>query len=655
MRHAALTILLVLLLLPAARGQRFKPDPVEKLKRILTDDYKLMQTNIARVGLREARATYTKKLQEAIDGIGKSVSDTSRALLLLEWNRPKLSPSARPGDFDLEVNLIEGPARTKLLARFIQTVGGSLETDSVARQVAICNLISETLSGSGDPLSDEELVKDLNPLAKALNKLAKSDAPAEVRVAAARALGRFFTEVEVAADAWKPMLRASEPPAVRRAAAESIEAMLFATSGVERLTASEPGVSTREKPLSKTSISRDALAKMATVLIPLAGTGAADEEVAVRLPAVRALQEAASALEETVKTDASRLADLVGKRVTETTREDIIYTLRVQKQVDQAALEYVAQAAVLRARVFDPDPVIRAEARKMVGALGRLRLGLIDLGQELGKLREDLGDQFPSEKKEEKEEKKKKDDTGAIAVPSGLRFVAADDDPPAPKRKEKDKEKKGKPELMPGAAKLDEMLRDLVARVANAATMDPDVKSRRAAAEGVESLGELGAPLVPGLIRMLKDEDLFVRWIAARALGKLGDDAASAVPSLITMTADEDQDARMAAITALGKIGPEAKDAVPTLIQRLKAGDAEVRLSAIRALEGIGEASEAALPTLVGLFEYSDSRIRSEAAALVGRFGSRAKPYVPTLRKLVEDRDSGVRRSASAAILAIGD
>src|SRR5262245_45746740 len=123
MRHAALPILLVLLLLPAARGQRFKPDPVEKLKRILADDYKMMQSNIARVGLREARTSYSKKLHEAIDGIGKSVSDTSRALLLLEWNRPKLSPSARAGDFDLEVNLIEAPARTKLLTRFIQTVG----------------------------------------------------------------------------------------------------------------------------------------------------------------------------------------------------------------------------------------------------------------------------------------------------------------------------------------------------------------------------------------------------------------------------------------------------------------------------------------------------------------------------------------------------
>ncbi|MGL4551760.1 MAG: hypothetical protein ACRC33_11275, partial [Gemmataceae bacterium] len=390
MRRAALPILLIFLVLPAANGQRFRPDPVEKLKRILIDDYKLMQANIARSGLREARLVYSKRLQEGIDGIGKSLSDTSRALLLLEWTRAKLSPSPREGDFDLEVSLIERPARTKLLARFIQAVGGSLATDSVPRQVALCNLIGETLSGSGDPLSDEELAKDLKPLAKSLSKLAGSDAPAEVRVAAARALGRFFTEVEVAANAWKKLLAPSEPEEVRQAAAESIEAMLFATSGVERLSASEPGVTTRDRPSNKTSISRDALAEMSALLIPLAGVGAADPAVAVRLPSVRALQEAATALEETVKTDASRLADLIGKKVSETTREDILYTLKVLRLVNAAVLAYVAQAETLRACVFDPDARIRTEARQTIGSLGKLRAGMNDLEEALGKLKDDL-------------------------------------------------------------------------------------------------------------------------------------------------------------------------------------------------------------------------------------------------------------------------
>ncbi|NBO92227.1 MAG: HEAT repeat domain-containing protein [Planctomycetia bacterium] len=656
MRSAALFFLVAVLHLPQVNAQRFKSDPVEKLRRVLSDDYKALPANITRYGLADAKQMYTRKLQEALDGLDSSLSNTSRALLLLEWNRPKLSPSAREGDFDFEVYSIERPTRTRLLGRFITTVGGSLKTTSAAQQVACCNLIAETLAGSGDPLSDDDLARELKPLGRTLSKLATSpDTVNEVRIAAARALARFFSAVQTAAETWEALLDKSQPEAVRRAAAESVEAMLYATSGVERLTASEPGVTARERTVTKISISRDALAEMVVRLIPVAGLGAKDEFAAVRLPSVRALQEAAQALEESARADAGRLADVVGKQLTESIRDDILYSLKVTKSINEAVKQYIALSETLRLRAFDTQGTVRVEARATIGALGRLRVGLLELESVLGKIKSDLGNQFPSvndpEKKPEKKSETKTRETEILAFPSGLGLVAADNVLPKPKGVTNGKIKS---EFVTEASNLDEMLRELVSRVVGEQRVDDDVRSRRSAAEAIESLGDLGKPLVPILSRMLNDKDLFVRWIAARTLGKLGEDAAPALQNLVTLMEDPDMGVTISALNALGQIGPAASEAVPSLIKRLGTGDAEVRLAAIRALEGIGEASQAALPTLATLFDYNDARIRRESAALVGRFQSKAKPYIDALRKLVDDRDASVRRAASAAILAIG-
>jgi hypothetical protein len=84
-----------------------------------------------------------------------------------------------------------------------------------------------------------------------------------------------------------------------------------------------------------------------------------------------------------------------------------------------------------------------------------------------------------------------------------------------------------------------------------------------------DSLGRIGAPAVPELIRRLDSPDPELRRRAAAVLGRIGPDAALAVPQLIRLLEDPHAPVRHTAARTLGQIGPRASAAVPALIERL--------------------------------------------------------------------------------------
>jgi hypothetical protein len=88
-----------------------------------------------------------------------------------------------------------------------------------------------------------------------------------------------------------------------------------------------------------------------------------------------------------------------------------------------------------------------------------------------------------------------------------------------------------------------------------------------------DSLGRIGAPAVPDLIRSMNSPDPELRQRVASVLGRIGPDAALAVPELIRRLDDPDPRVSQAAARTLGQIGPYAAPAVPALIQRLDAGE----------------------------------------------------------------------------------
>jgi HEAT repeat protein len=187
-----------------------------------------------------------------------------------------------------------------------------------------------------------------------------------------------------------------------------------------------------------------------------------------------------------------------------------------------------------------------------------------------------------------------------------------------------------------------------------ASLRDPDVRSRRAALDALESLGPAAAPAIPALVGILSDADPFVRWAAARVLGKVGaTDPEVVVPGLVPMLCDPDLDVRLTAAEALRQLGPGAVSAVPALVQVLEAGDADMRLAAVRALQGIGTAGRAAVDTLAAALKDPDIRVRQAAAELLGQYGPVAGQAREDLRRAAGTANPDVCKAASDALLQI--
>jgi HEAT repeat protein len=104
----------------------------------------------------------------------------------------------------------------------------------------------------------------------------------------------------------------------------------------------------------------------------------------------------------------------------------------------------------------------------------------------------------------------------------------------------------------------------------------------------------LGPPVVPALVRALKDPDVGLRQMAVLTLsggirfGRLGPIGPEAVTALIDTLGDVNADIRDEAARTLADLGPSAKEALPAL-QRVAANDPaeHVRRVARRAIETI--------------------------------------------------------------------
>lgn len=109
--------------------------------------------------------------------------------------------------------------------------------------------------------------------------------------------------------------------------------------------------------------------------------------------------------------------------------------------------------------------------------------------------------------------------------------------------------------------------------------------------------GTLGAPAVPVLIDLLKDDDPALRRMAGYALGQIGPEGRPAVPTLIeALRRLPDREAREHIAGALAGTGA---DAVGPLVRALRDPDPKVRGGAARAIEKLGAQAQAAVPALV--------------------------------------------------------
>jgi HEAT repeat protein len=158
-----------------------------------------------------------------------------------------------------------------------------------------------------------------------------------------------------------------------------------------------------------------------------------------------------------------------------------------------------------------------------------------------------------------------------------------------------------------------------------------------------------GNAAVPHLLSALKDKDAKVRQWAVLALGlpELRPDADPTIAALGQALEDEDTLVRAGAATALVRFGAQA---VPLLRKVVKDKNPKVRLAVARAMHLIGPSSPMSWTTVEPLAHDPDAEVRLAATAALERFGDLA---VPLLIAALQDKDEKVWDAARKALLKV--
>jgi HEAT repeat protein len=102
---------------------------------------------------------------------------------------------------------------------------------------------------------------------------------------------------------------------------------------------------------------------------------------------------------------------------------------------------------------------------------------------------------------------------------------------------------------------------------------------------------------VPGLVKLLENEDAALRWWGALGLVALSTEAKSAEPGLRKALADPSPEVRIAAAEAIGNLGDDAA-ALEVLTETLHHESEFVRLAALNVLDRFGTRARPALPAI---------------------------------------------------------
>jgi HEAT repeat protein len=187
---------------------------------------------------------------------------------------------------------------------------------------------------------------------------------------------------------------------------------------------------------------------------------------------------------------------------------------------------------------------------------------------------------------------------------------------------------------------------------------------RRLAAEALEKMGPAAVMATPHLVAALIDGDGDVRLAASDALDKIAPqwrqrNQKAAIPYVVKTLLESEQ--RQASVFALKAMGSLAKKTVPYLGKVLVTSRSrEVCLAAADVLEKLGPVAAQAIPHLMIVLADSHEEVRWVAEEALNKIDSRwwlnkaANRAVPHLVKALSDRESDVRRAAAEALGSMG-
>jgi HEAT repeat protein len=172
---------------------------------------------------------------------------------------------------------------------------------------------------------------------------------------------------------------------------------------------------------------------------------------------------------------------------------------------------------------------------------------------------------------------------------------------------------------------------------------------RNHAATAFEILGDVAAPAIPELIRLLEAEHADP-WVQ-QALVYIGPASIGPLTNALTSS---NADLRQHAADTLEEFGPAAASATPALLRCLDDPEILARTAAIDALGSIHSHPEEVIPALTGLLRDPNKYVRRDAAIALGCYCEVAEVAIDELLKLVVEDETEVGGWAIRALGRIG-
>jgi len=165
--------------------------------------------------------------------------------------------------------------------------------------------------------------------------------------------------------------------------------------------------------------------------------------------------------------------------------------------------------------------------------------------------------------------------------------------------------------------------------------------------------------VLPHLVNILANGQLYFRRLAAEALEHNGAAAINAVPQLVAAQVDGNSDVRLAAAEALETLAPQwrqneqiQKAAIWSVVKTLL--KSEEQKTSVFALKTLGPFAKQTVPYLCKVLVTSRSgETRLAAAEVLGHLGSIAAPAIPHLMIVLTDSHEEVRWVAEEALKKI--
>ncbi|QDV50123.1 HEAT repeat domain-containing protein [Gimesia fumaroli] len=182
---------------------------------------------------------------------------------------------------------------------------------------------------------------------------------------------------------------------------------------------------------------------------------------------------------------------------------------------------------------------------------------------------------------------------------------------------------------------------------------------RREAANAISLSGPLAESATSNLTNALKTEqNQAVVFELITALAEIGPQAASAIPLITPYVSSDDQMLRVVSTYALARFGKAAESAVPLLEKELtKNSDDEntITLWALSKIDPSPQRAKAAAPGLTELVtKHPNPDARFEAAISLGDFGINTPEIKQALKTATKDKDPRVKKAAEAALKKLG-